>query len=295
MEPVTMVVICATVFGVVGILATFIRQLLLSRDKQLNDRAQEKALAQEVKELERLRQQMANNKRFDSHYQVLGANKDAIQYLDQQIEDVLKKKEQLIQRYAQVALKESSAIIAGEQLPERQELCARLKEEIDSEIVFYEKELEQWQKRRALLWDSHNDLQDYLLEQERQRNKNLDQVYAHHSDLLEKIYLRHLHNNETITKQTMEANSQGFRSALSAPLEFLLGFFRLSTGVDPDQARRESDGRGDVSDAESDINEPGDAADDGIEDEDLPEDDGISDDESAEDYRRNKKRSELAT
>lgn len=187
MEPVTIAIICVTAFGVVAVLAAFIRQLLLSRDKNLNDQAQQIALAQEVKELENLRNQMANNKRFDSHYQVLGSNKEAIQYLDQKIEDILKKKTDLIERYSQIAVKESTAIIGGEQSAERKATCDKLKQEIDNELEFYNNELEQLQKRRDSLWDTHSELKEYLLEQERKRNKHLDAIYQRHSGLLEKF------------------------------------------------------------------------------------------------------------
>lgn len=92
MEPVSIALICAAVLGTVVVLAAFIRQILLSRDKQLNDTAQSRALSQEVKELEKMRTQMQSEKRFDSHYQVLGANKDAIKYIDTKIEEILIKK-----------------------------------------------------------------------------------------------------------------------------------------------------------------------------------------------------------
>lgn len=113
MEPVTIALICAASFGAVVALSAFIRQLLLSRDKNLNDEAQRKAINQEAGELEKMREQMQSNKRFDSHYKVLGANKDAIIYLDNKIEDILRKKAHLVERYAQVSLKESGAIVEG--------------------------------------------------------------------------------------------------------------------------------------------------------------------------------------
>jgi len=81
MEPLTVAIIGTAIFGAVTALSVFVRQILLSRDKGLNDKAQERALSQETHELEKLRTQMGSNKRFDSHYHVLGANKDAIQYL----------------------------------------------------------------------------------------------------------------------------------------------------------------------------------------------------------------------
>ena len=290
MEPVTIAIICAAVFGVVGILAAFIRQLLVSRDKNLNDQAQQSALAQEAKELQKIRQQMASKQRFDSHYQVLGSNKDAIQYLDLKIEDILKKKEELIHRFAQLTLKESSAIVANEQLQGRKEACDNLKSEIDKEIESYNNELAQLQKRRSSLWDTHTELQDYLLDQEKRRNKHLDSIYQHHSNLLEKIYLRHNHNSEKVALQSIDSSTQIFKTALMMPIEFLVGLFKVSSAIDLEQIKRETEARKDVADTESDLNDPDDVD---VDDEDVLDDDfdevvsdDESDDESQEDYRK---------
>lgn len=271
MEPVTIAIICATAFGVVAVLSAFIRQLLLSRDKNLNDKAQQIALTQETKELESLRNQMTNYKRFDSHYQILGANKDAIQYLDQKIEDILKKKTDLIQRYAQMTIKESSAIVGGETSVERKIIFDRLKNEIDSEIKFYDSELEQLQKRRASLWDSHTELQEYLVDQEKKRNKHLDAIYQRHSGLLEKIYLRHNENSEHIAKQSIDASTQTFKMMIMAPIYMLMQYFNPSSGVSPDKAKDEIDAREDVSEAEDDINGKDDEVPDKSSDEETPD------------------------
>ncbi|KTC78066.1 hypothetical protein [Legionella brunensis] len=254
MEPIAIAIICATAFGVVAVLSAFIRQLLLSRDKSLNDKAQQIALTQEVRELENLRNQMTNNKRFDSHYQVLGSNKDAIQYLDQKIEDILKKKAELIERYAQIAIKESTSIVSGEQSLERKAICDKLKNEIDSELEFYNGELEQLQKRRDSLWDTHSELKDYLLEQEKKRNRHLDDIYQRHTGLLEKIYLRHNRNSENIAVKSIDAGTQTFKAMIMAPITLLMQYFKPSNNVDEDKAKDEIEAREDVLDAEDDIN-----------------------------------------
>lgn len=253
MEPVTIAIIATAVFGAVTALSVFIRQLFLSRDKNLNDKAQHRALAQESKELEKLRKQMQNNKRFDSHYQVLGSNKDAIQYLDQKIEEILSKKFGLIQRYARIAVKESSAIIDGGKCTERKEVCDLLRQEIDSEIKFYNDELKDLQARRASLWDSHSGLQVYLLEQEKSRNEKLDTIYQSHTGVLEKIYLRHNDNAEKFAKQTIDAGNQTFKF-LTAPWQLLLQFFKISSGISPNVAAKEKASREAVAQAEKDIN-----------------------------------------
>lgn len=255
MEPVTIALICAASFGAVVALSAFIRQLLLSRDKRLNDEAQRRALAQETDELKKMREQMESNKRFDSHYKVLGANKDAIAYIDTKIEDILHKKTALVDRYAQISIKESGAIVRGEVSAERKAACDRLKKEIDQEIKFYDKELEHFQQRRTSLWDTHTDLQEYLLEQEKARNASLDTIYQKHSGLLEKVYIRHIDASEQIAKKTIDAGTSSFKQMVTAPLQFLLQYFNISTGIGLDQSKMESDARGDVEKAEDDIND----------------------------------------
>src|SRR3990167_3073408 len=240
MEPTTMALVCVSVFGAVSILAAFIRQLLLSREKRLNDAAQQRALTQETQELEKIRQEMMNYKRYDTHYQVLGANKDSIEYIDQRIEDILKKKGELIHRYAGITLRESSAIVAGESGADRKAICDKLKEEIDGELRFYDSELDQLQKRRASLWDNHKELLHYIDDQEKNRNDHLDALYDHHSSLLEKVYLRHTEDSEAVAIKAIDASTSTFRAALMAPIYFLMSFFKISTNIDPEQAKEES-------------------------------------------------------
>lgn len=255
MEPITIALICAAAFGTVVAISAFIRQIMLSRDKQLNDDAQRRALAQESTELEKMRQQMECNTRFDSHYKVLGANKDAISYLDTKIEDILRKKAQLVERYSQVSIKESGTIVNGELSLERKLACDRLKQEIDEEIKFYDSELVYLQKRRSSLWDTHTDLQGYLLTQEKTRNESLDVIYKQHSGLLEKIYIRHTDDSENIAKQSINAGTISFKSIILAPIQFLLQYFNISTGINFDKSKIEQSARDDVKDTESDIND----------------------------------------
>ncbi len=282
MDPISIALICAASFGAIVALAAFIRQIVLSRDKNLNDEAQRKAITQEAGELEKMREQMQSNKRFDSHYKVLGANKDAIIYLDTKIEDILHKKTQLIERYAQVSLKESGSIVDGEVSPERKAACDRLKQEIDDEIKFYDTELAHLQQRRTSLWDTHTDLQEYLLEQEKSRNASLDDIYKRHSGLLEKIYIRHTDNAEHIAKQSIDAGTSTFKMIILAPIQFLLQYFNLSSGISFDQSKLEKAARDEVDDAENDAN--GNSDDDTKSDEDTnSDDDSKSDDEPKSD------------
>ena len=254
MEPVTIAIICAVAFGGVVAVSAFVRQLMLSRDKRLNDQAQQKALQHEIDELEKMRQQLESSKRFDAHYKILGSNKDAIVYLDTKIDDLLKKKAQLIERYGQLTTKESSSILDGDVSAERKKACDRLRLEIDSEINFYNSELEYLKKGCGVLWDSHQDLEIYLLNQEEQRNKTLDSIYEKHTAVLEKIYIRHTDQTEHVARDSIKAGTESFKSMVMAPIQFLMQYFGLSTGISLDQVAKEIQKRTDVSDAQDDIN-----------------------------------------
>lgn len=200
---------------------------------------------------------MVDFKRLDSHYQMLGNNKDAIQYLDQKIEEILKRKYELIERYAQITTKESAEIVAGNYSEERKELCNKLKAEIDSELAFYDSELQQLQKRRATLWDSHSELQHNLVDQEKLRNEHLDNLYQQHTSVLEKVYIRHIENTETIAKDSIDAGTQTFKSLFASPIQYLMNLFKPSTGLTAGQAQKEAAARDAVSDVEDSINDPG--------------------------------------
>ncbi len=254
MEPVSIAVVCTVVFGAVTALSVFVRQLLLSHDKPLNEKAQLRALTHETKQLEKLRLEMENNRRFDSHYQVLGENRDAIQYIDQKIEDILSKKIELIQRYASLANKESSAMITDGTSVDRKEICDLLRKEIDDEIKFYDNELKELQARRATIWDARSDLQDYLLNQEKIRNQNLDKLYEGHTGLLEKIYLSHNQTQDQSTKRFIDAGSNSFRDAFSAPIQFLMQCFKPIKSLSKDAFSKEKQSRENVLKFERELN-----------------------------------------
>lgn len=269
MEPGIIALICAAAFGGVVALAAFVRQIILSRDKLLNDEAQRRAITQEASELGKMREQMQSSKRFDSHYKVLGSNKDAIIYLDNKIEEILHKKTSLIERYSQLTLKESVAIVDGKGSKDRKVACDRLKVEVDEEIKFCNDELLMFQQRRTSLWDTHKDLQEYLLKQEQSRNANLDAIYKQHSSLLEKIYLRHTDNAERVATQSINAGTTSFKSIIMAPIHFLLQYFNISSGISLSQVQVEQAARDDVDRIEKDVND--DSPNDDIEHDKIPE------------------------
>lgn len=254
MEPISIAAICTAVFGAVAALSAFVRQLLISRDKSLNDKAHHRAMAREAKELEKVRAQMECNKRYDTHYQVLGENKDAIEHLDKQIEAIFAKKVSLIERYSQTAMKESSAVTKCDSPIARKSLCDVLHKEIDLEIKMYDQELVSLQNRRSSIWENHHDLQHQLLQVEKERNVNLDNVYNRHTEILEKVFLRHIELSDGIAKETLEAGNKTYISLFKAPIEFLKSIFSLSSGISPTKMGQEKKSRQEISNLEEQIN-----------------------------------------
>ncbi len=212
-------------------------------------------MAQEAEQLTKMREQMESNKRFGAHYAVLGENEDAILYLDKKIEDNFSKKMELIARYSQVSLTESGAIIDGQISAQRKDTCDKLKLEIDKQLKLYDAELASLQERRSALLTAHTELQEYLLGQEKARNERLDSLYTNHSNLLEKLYLRHSHHTEEVAKKTLSAGTSTYKSIVLAPLQFLMQYFNLSSSISLEQAEKEAAARKNIEDLEDDIND----------------------------------------
>lgn len=254
MEPFIIALICAASFGAVITVAAFIRHLLLSRDKNINDEAQKQALQQEVSNFEAIREHMQNNKRFDSHYKMLGENKEAIVQLDTKIDALVHEKITLIERYTRRSMTESRAIVRDGPSKLRKYACDRLRLEIDKKLQLYDQEIDVLQQRRKSLWTTHNELQEHLLKQEQARNANLDAIYKQHSALLEKLYIRHIDNSERIASQTMTEGTSFFQSAIMAPIQFLMGYFNVSPGITLVHTRVESARRAEVAKTQEALN-----------------------------------------
>lgn len=235
-------------------------------------------MAQEAGELEKMREQMQSNKRFDSHYKVLGGNKEAIIYLDGKIDELLNQKMKLIGTYAQASIKASGAIVDGALSPTQKANCDKLKPQIDEQIKFYDSELKSLQRRRASLWDTHTELQEYLLEQEKTRNQSLDFLYKQHSGLLEKVYIRHIDDSENVAKETITAGTSTFKEMVLAPIQFLLQYFNISTGVSLNRVQIENINRDEVEKVEKDVNDP-----EKKDDDEIKEDGDVKTDDTSED------------
>lgn len=255
MEPVTIAIISITVFGILGLLTAFIRQLLVSRDKKLNDEANLRALKEETDVLDKLRLQMIATPRFNYHHQAIDHNKDALSRVEGRIEEIFQKKLALIERYSKIARDESEAIMQGKIDDGRKRDCEMLKQEIDEQLKFYENELNTLQAQRKALWGNHKELDQYLIAQEAARNKSLDELYHRHSLLLEKIYLRHNENIEEVAKHGIKATTSTFHDALIGPLTSLMAYFKKSDSVDLNQAEKETEARKKVEEANHDLDD----------------------------------------
>lgn len=258
MEPVTIAIICVVAFGVVLALSAFIRQLLLSRDKLLNDKAQKIALQLEIQQLEKMRAEMYSSERADINYEMLGENKEAIKYLDEKINDILQKKAELIQRYADIVTKVSLAIIEGNQSSERKELCDNLKAGIDKQLLQYDKELEQLQERRTTECNQRGGLQTHLLDHEKQRNKHLASMYKRHTNLLEKIYLRHIEQSEVVAVKNTEGSSDTYKHALTGTAEMMKSCFSAPSNLQHSQSVEEIKKRRKIYTIQEELNESSD-------------------------------------
>lgn len=253
MEPVTIAVVSAVVFGVVASISAFIRNLMLSRDKALNAKAQSRALNQEARELEHLRTQMEGVKRFTSHYEVLGTNIETIRYLDDKIDELIAKKRALIFRYTELVAKESAQIMTKGPHAERFNLCDLLRQEMDAELKHYNSEIASLQQRRSALWDSHAKLEKELISSERARNDTLDQVYLSHSGILGKVYHRHDDTAQLIARDNISASSESYKLSVMGPLK-LAEYFKPMSGVASGVLGQEMERRKAVQGVERSIN-----------------------------------------
>lgn len=255
MAIVTTVLICATVFGGIVAISAFIRQLIVSRERKLNDAAQQRALTKEFENLNDLRIRFESSQRNDTHYQVLEKNTDSIRYIDNQIEQIMERKIAIISRFSNIIMTQSDSIIKGQFSSENKHDCNVLRQEVDKELSHYNSEIERLQKTRANLWENHQELQDKLLAQESEHNKQLDDIYSKHSSIIEKLSLRSIDNSEVITKKTLDEGGNAFKMMILAPIKFLIAFFTKSEGIDLEKSLDEISEREDIKDAQDELDE----------------------------------------
>lgn len=164
----------------------------------MNKKAHKRAFVREMAELEKAHMQMVDYKPFASHYKLPLENKETIAYLDGEINAVLQKKRQYIERYVLVVVKESMQMLEGEISFESKQACDLIKQALDLKIADAELEMKQLQARRLSLWKSNPQLQVFLKEQEQAHNEALDTIYKRYAAVLDKLFLRHIMSGEIV-------------------------------------------------------------------------------------------------
>ena len=259
MEAVIVALICATVYGAVVILAEFVRRLVLSRDKKLNEEALSRALTNQIGEMEKLRQQMQSQSSFEAHYHVLKENREVIQGIGLRISSLLSEKASWIQRYSQDVIKELESIRSeGKDMGDRKLIFDQLRDKIDSLIASYDAELKNLQEERGQLWKDQTDFQKSLLTEEKSRNASMNEMFKQHAAMLEKFFITYTATVETIALKDIDAGGISFKDILMAPIQFLMQFFSGSaaSNVEVDQPAAEKAARAEVNRVEELVNEP---------------------------------------
>lgn len=249
MEPTISFFICTTVLGLGTLGLIFIRNLMLSRDKKLNDKAERLSLEQETKALSKFRKEMVSNKPFTAHYLALEDNREELKQINNKIAELSNTKLDLVHRYTAMTLRGPLLLIDKD--GSNQQKFEAEKINVNDQIQFYENELKQLQSRRATLWGERNGLVNQLLEQEKKRNNSLHEIYNTHTTLLEKLYLMHSQHSEHIATKTIEASTQALKLLLY-PLNKLLQYLKPSLFA---KAKNEKQKRKEVTWIEKTINQ----------------------------------------
>ncbi|MFT4059877.1 MAG: hypothetical protein QM652_10040 [Legionella sp.] len=230
MVPMVVALICAAVFGSVMVITAFLRQIMLSRDKRLNEEAHIRALKQQSDELARIRIEMHDTQRLQVHYQLFGKHDKKIESINKDIADLFREKEALMQRYSEefidVIKQNREILVQSEASNERKELFDKLRHAINPDFTFYDKQIDLLQQQRLALLKNNKKYENSLLAQEKARNAHLDEIYRVHSNTLEKIYLSYIKADERVTVETIKAGTIYFKDLLMAPIHFLTQVFR---------------------------------------------------------------------
>ncbi|MBN9230056.1 MAG: hypothetical protein BGO90_13500 [Legionella sp. 40-6] len=227
MAPLTLALLCTAALGVLLIIAAFIRQMILNREKKKNDEAQIKSLEFEIGRLDELRKEMKQNPR-DAYQTIHETNNKEIKELDEEIRQIYLKKEKLLEEDVKSIELEANILTDGENTVERKERF-KLKREVSKEkLASYDEEIKLLKERREKLLSANIEHERELLKQEDTHMQKLDDLYHQHSDVYKEVYLRHIGNSENIALETLKAGTSTFFDALKTPLQMLVQLF---TGV----------------------------------------------------------------
>lgn len=214
-----LILLCSVSIAIIGGIGAFIWQLILSRDKQLNETAQLSALEKEGSALESIREQVANTRRYDAHYQVLRDNHKAIRYIDKKIDAIIKQKAEYLKQYGAMVQEETAVIAQHPGWVDRIQQIDGFRTGVNVQIRQLDQELQLLQRRRSELWGESHELQTELIQEETHKNQTLDGLYSQHTDLLEKFYLGHASRVDTANQASIDAGTNALRYSLFAPVE----------------------------------------------------------------------------
>ncbi len=224
MEIFTTLIICTAIFGMASIAAAFIHQLLVSRDKDLYDKAQLRAIRQEAGELTQLREQMKQrNCSGDIRCKILQQQSEDVAHLDARIAHVFRCKEKIIQKYANLAIQPVLELAEKDALPPIAE-PASLQDAIKKDLNSLDAELLSLQQQRRHIWQSETGLQHDLVSEENAHNHRLDDLYDKHSTLIEKAYASQADVSGTLAAMNMRSSSEIFSNIIRNPLQVLKTF-----------------------------------------------------------------------
>lgn len=212
-------------------LTRLIDQMALSRDKCLNQKAQQKALVQEHHRLHCLGQQLLSSLSND----IPLLHEQDVDQLNRHIEQLFEEKCQLVQQYIQMAQIEAAAVLQGDMTPNRKQACDTLRTQIECELRFFSGQLQTMQQERAAVLSDASLLQKQWLQSENERLNTLNQLFRRHATILEKIYVRHAHHSEM--DGVVSCPTYRYLTGFSA--QWLMQFYGTAQNITIEQSEQE--------------------------------------------------------
>lgn len=209
----------------------FVYQMTSSRDQSLNQKAQQKALAQEQRRLNGLKEQLMTT----LPHEINLCQTNDVDLLNQHIEQLFEEKYGLIQAYIQIAQEEVVAVLQGDIAPERKHACDEQREQMESELRFFSGQLQLMQRQRAALLSVASIEQKQWLQSENTRLHTMNQLFRRHATLLEKIYARHAHYSE----MDVMAECFTYRYLTGFSAQWLMQFYGMAQNVTIQQSEQE--------------------------------------------------------
>lgn len=218
--------ICTAVFGVILSIAAFIRQLMLSRDKQLNDLALNKAFDLAAEKLGEMRQQRENfNTKFPLDFCV-----KQIEDISTDIKYYIAVKEALVSKFKDCNKNNNSGQLNVNALTLSDQDAAL--EKVETIILELIKSKHKW-------GEAYYEMQKEKTTNDRETNA----LFSQHTIILEKTISNNNENSEKITKELIDAGKESFQNYITLPFQAFINYFRLTKDSSPEQFEKEKTSR----------------------------------------------------